>query len=65
MEKFQGVQFNKFLLCNSNTIRRKPQSGVNETQNSGTNHVTQEVKQGSTSGFGEGWGVENTLKLVA
>jgi hypothetical protein len=64
MEKVQGVQFNKFLLCNSNTIRSKPQSGAKETQNSGTNHVTQEVKQGSASGFGGGWAVENKLKLI-
>jgi hypothetical protein len=64
MEKVQGVQFNKFLLRNSNTTRRKPQSGVNETQNSGTNHVTQEAKQGSASGFGGGGGVQNKLKLI-
>jgi len=63
MEKVVGVQFHKFLLCNSNTIRRKPQSGVNVTQNSGTNHVIQEVKQGSASGFGGG-GVDNKLKLI-
>jgi hypothetical protein len=54
MEKVQGVEFNKLLLCNSNTIRCKPQSVVNETQNSGKNHVTQEVKESSVFGFGEG-----------